>query len=176
MFELHTGWLLRWQVKPATAQWWSLFSAAVLILVCCPTGACGFSRTGQECPFPQSMQDLRGNGETKEQVPFLEGIRLRTYYLIINRWPVWRNKSSLFFKCPFLLCFKVSLCLGLWIYFFCIKALQRIFFPSRQASKVSFLHSVIITEDCSLLNCIAITMSWYIWNNWFVSRYLQKLQ
>lgn len=108
-------WGGKWN-QPLLSSWWGIFSAAVLILVCCPAVACGFSRVGQECPFPQNMQDLRGNGEIKERVPFLEGIRLRTHYLVIKRWPIWRNKSSLFFKHPFLLCFKVSLLLGLWIF------------------------------------------------------------
>lgn len=165
--------------QPLLSSRWRLFSAAVLILVCCPAVASGFSRVGQECPFPQNTEHLRGNGEIKEQVPFLEGIRLRTYYLVINRWPIWRNKSSLFFKHPFLLCFKVSLFLGLWIHFFCLSnsTAKIFFFLPDELEKYHFLHSVIITEDrCSLLNCIAITMSWYLWNNWFVSHSLQELQ
>lgn len=165
--------------QPLLSSRWSLFSVPVLILVCCPAVACGFSRVGQECPFPQNMQDLRGNGEIKEQVPFLEGIRLRTYYLVINRWPIWRNKTSLFFKLPFLLCFKVPLLLGLWIYFFCLSSstAKNFFFLPDKLEKYWFLHSVIITEGCcSLLNCVAVTMSWYLWNNWFVSHSLQKLQ
>lgn len=79
--------------QPLLSSGESLFSAAVLILVCCPTEACGFSRAGQEYPSPQNVQDLGETGKVKEQVPFLKGIRLRMYYLVINGWPVQRNKQ-----------------------------------------------------------------------------------
>lgn len=78
--------------QPLLSSGWSLFSAAVLVLICCPAEACGFRRAGQEYPFPQNVQDLRETGKAKEQVPFLKGVRLRTYYVVINGWPVQRKK------------------------------------------------------------------------------------
>lgn len=84
---------------------------------------------------------------------------------MISQHPIWRSKSHLLFKCLFLLCFKVSLLLGLWNDFLCLfgSTAQYFFLSiSRQAGKKYwFFHSVVLTEG-SLLNWMVVTMSWYL--------------